>query len=315
MAERASERLVRLLGLVTYLDSVGGAVPVEQIARDFGVPAEQVLRDIDLLWVSGTPGYWPDNLLDFAIDDEAGTVSVVQTQRIERPLRLGTREAVSLIAALRAMGEAIDVAAPELADVVRAVLEKLTDAAGEASGALDVRLAVDTRPEVAHAVGEALATRRRLRLRYVTASDVVSERTVDPMRLRTEDERSYLVAWCLRADDERTFRLDRILEAVVLEDASAEHAASARPYRPAATAEPVRVTFASPARWIAEQVPHDGVQEHDDGAFTLTLRIENHAWLRQLLLANATNVRAVSPEALRADLVDAAASALRQYED
>lgn len=315
MAERASERLVRLLGLVTYLDSAGAAVPVEQVARDFGVSVEQVLRDIDLLWVSGTPGYWPDNLLDFAIDEDAGTVSVVQTQRIERPLRLGTREAVSLIAALRAMGEAIDVAAPELAGVVRAVLEKLTDAAGEASGALDVRLAVDSRPEVAHAVGRALATGRRLRLRYVTAADVVSERVVDPMRLRTEDERSYLVAWCLRADDERTFRLDRILEAEVLEQEASPHAASAASYRPAATAEPVRVTFASPARWIAEQVPNDGVQEHDDGAFTLTLRIENHAWLRQLLLANATNVRAVSPEALRADLADAAASALRQYED
>ena len=315
MAERASERLVRLLGLVTYLDATGGAVPLEQVARDFGVPVDQVLRDIDLLWVSGTPGYWPDNLLDFAVDEDAGTVSVVQTQRIERPLRLGTREAVSLIAALRAMGEAVADAAPDLAGVVGGVLDKLTDAAGEAAGALDVRLALDTPPAVAHAVGEALATRRRLRLRYVTASDVASERVVDPMRLRTEDERSYLVAWCLRADDERTFRLDRILEAEVLDEPAGEHAATAVPYRPAASAEPVRVTFASQARWIAEQVPHDGVEEHDDGTFTLTLRVENHAWLRQLLLANAVAVRAVSPEPLRKDLAAAARSALRQYED
>ena len=64
MAERTPERLVRLLGMVAYLDRHAG-VPVEQIAAHFAVSPEQVLRDVDTLWMSGTPGYWPDDLIDF----------------------------------------------------------------------------------------------------------------------------------------------------------------------------------------------------------------------------------------------------------
>ncbi|HMO10754.1 MAG TPA: hypothetical protein PKB06_04470, partial [Actinotalea sp.] len=75
MAERTPERLVRLLGLVAYLDRNPG-VPVDQVARHFDVSPAQVLRDVDTLWVSGTPGYFPDDLIDFDADslERIGTV-------------------------------------------------------------------------------------------------------------------------------------------------------------------------------------------------------------------------------------------------
>ena len=63
MAERASDRLLRLLGMVTYLDRTDG-VPIDQVAAHFGVTPAQVVDDIDTLWVTGTPGYWPHDLID-----------------------------------------------------------------------------------------------------------------------------------------------------------------------------------------------------------------------------------------------------------
>lgn len=105
MAERADDRLVRLLGIVSYLDGAGG-VPVEELATRFGVTTRQIVEDVDALWVSGTPGYWPDDLIDFDADSlERGVVRLTEARGMTRPLRLGTREAVALIAALRAMGE------------------------------------------------------------------------------------------------------------------------------------------------------------------------------------------------------------------
>ena len=68
-ATGTTDRMTRLLALVPYLSARPGGVPLSEVARDFGVPAEQVLRDIDLLWVSGTPGYWPDDLIDFDPDE------------------------------------------------------------------------------------------------------------------------------------------------------------------------------------------------------------------------------------------------------
>jgi hypothetical protein len=107
VAERATDRLLRLLGMVTYLDRHGG-VPIEQVAEHFGVSTRQVVQDIDTLWVTGTPGYWPHDLIDFdAASYDEGVLRLVESRGMTRPLRLGTREAVALIAALRAMREAL----------------------------------------------------------------------------------------------------------------------------------------------------------------------------------------------------------------
>ncbi len=88
-----------------YLDGAGG-VPSRSSPSRFGVTTRQIVEDVDALWVSGTPGYWPDDLIDFDADSlERGVVRLTEARGMTRPLRLGTREAVALIAALRAMGE------------------------------------------------------------------------------------------------------------------------------------------------------------------------------------------------------------------
>ncbi|HEY8721187.1 MAG TPA: WYL domain-containing protein, partial [Pengzhenrongella sp.] len=129
MAERASDRLLRMLGMITYLDRQAG-VPVERLADQFGVSTRQVVADIDTLWVTGTPGYWPHDLIDFdAASYDEGVVRLVESRGMTRPLRLGTREAVALIAALRAMRAVLP---PSLdsarSAVLTSVLDKLTAA-------------------------------------------------------------------------------------------------------------------------------------------------------------------------------------------
>ncbi len=312
----ATDRLLRLLGMVTYLDRHGG-VPIEQVAQQFGVSTRQVLADVDTLWVTGTPGYWPHDLIDFdAASYDQGVVRLVESRGMTRPLRLGTREAVALVAALRAMREAV---APGLdrarAAVLTSALDKLTAAPGEAAAAVDVRLAVDGAPQVVAALSEALAAQRRLRIRYVTAADVTSEREVDPIRLVTEDDHSYLLAWCHRARDERLFRVDRVLAAEVLDAPATEHpvAGHTQTFTPSAEDELVTLELASPVRWIAEQVPVESVEDLPDGDFRVALRVAEPAWLRHLLLQVAAHVRSVEPAVVAADAAQAARAALAAY--
>ena len=322
MAERTSERLVRLLGIITYLDAGGERprVALSELAAQFDVSVEQVVKDLDLLWVSGTPGHWTDDLIDFDLDYEAGFVSLVQPQGMTTPLRLGTREAVALIAALRAMKETLDDAIdPRLAAEVEGTLAVLTAATGEAAAALDVRLAERGAPAVTMALRTALTTGRRLALRYASVADVVTERVVDPVRLQVEDEHSYLVAWCTRAGDERTFRTDRILSATVLDEPAQDHAVAreVEQFRPEAVPGPthrVRLVLASPARWIAEQIPVESVTELADGDFAVDLVVAEPAWLRQLLLQNARHVRSVAPAWVADDVAAAAREALALYQ-
>lgn len=320
MAERTSERLVRLLGIITYLDAGGERprVAIADLAAHFGVTVEQVVKDLDLLWVSGTPGHWTDDLIDFDLDYEAGTVALVQPQGMTTPLRLGTREAVALIAALRAMKETLDdTIDPRLGAEVEGTLAVLTAATGEAAAALDVRLAERGSPAVTAALGAALTSGRRLLIRYASVADVVTERIVDPIRLQVEDEHSYLVAWCTRADDERSFRTDRILKATVLDEPAEQHVGvKDAPFRPADVAGPthhVRLVLASPARWIAEQIPVEAVTDLDDGNFAVDLVVAEPAWLRQLLLQNARHVRSIEPAWVADDVAAAARDALACY--
>ncbi len=316
MAERTPERLVRLLGLVAYLDRHPGAA-VEDVAAHFGVSRDQVLRDVDTLWVSGTPGYWPDDLIDFdAGAHETGRLRLTQSRGMGRALRLGTREAVALVAALRALRESVgDALDPAEREVLASTLETLTAATGEAAATVDVQLAVEASPEVVAAARTALREGRRLRIRYVNASDRVSDRDVDPWQLLTGDEHSYLQAWCHAVDGERLFRLDRILAAVVLPEAVTTSPGPARDatFRPTDEHDRVTLELDGPARWVAEQYPVEEVADLPDGGFRVVLRIASAAWLRHLLLRVAPHVRAADPVEVVADAAAAARRALAQY--
>jgi len=316
MAERASDRLLRMLGMITYLDRHEG-VPVEMIAEQFGVSAHQVMDDIDTLWVTGTPGYYPHDLIDFdAASYEQGVVRLTESRGMTRPLRLGAREAVALVAALRAVDAALgDAMDPERAAVLRSALTKLTDATGDAAAAVDVQLSVDAAPDVAAAVATALRHGRRLRLRYVNASDVTTERDVDPIRLVTDDERSYLLGWCLLVDGERLFRVDRVLSAEVLDTPSEDHQVreGAEVFSPGAEGELVTLHLTSQARWVAETTPVDAVRNLEDGSFEIDLRVVQHAWLRHLVLQVADDVLDIRPARIAREVAASARAALRAY--
>jgi proteasome accessory factor C len=317
MAERASDRLLRMLGLVAYLERHGD-VPVADLAAQFGVTAEQVWADLGTLWVTGTPGYLPDDLIDFdATKYERGVVRLTEARGLTRPLRLGGREAVALVTALRAMaaslGPALD---DERAAVLRSALAKVTAAAGDAAAAVDVQLSAAASPQVAATIGDGLVRRRRLRLRYADARDVTSEREVDPIRLVAQDDRSYLLAWCRTSGGERLFRVDRVLEARVLDEPVEDHDVTpdAEVFRPEAGAgELVTLHLASPGRWVAETAPVEAVRDLPDGSFEVDLRVVQPAWLRHLLLQAGDIVLRVRPAAVARDAAAFARQALDAY--
>jgi len=211
MAETAADRVARMLALITYLESHPG-VTVDEVAEHFGISPGQVLLDVDLLWVSGTPGYLPDDLIDFSADDrERNVLTLTEARGMDRPLRLGPQEAVALLVALRSLR-----GTPGLEEdaVLASTVTKLAAAAGEAArtaDAVDVELGSADVADTLTQIRAALTSGRQLRLRYVSASDTVSERTVDPLQLLTDSQHWFLHAWCHRAVDVRQFRLDRML--------------------------------------------------------------------------------------------------------
>lgn len=317
MAEGYHERVVRMLGIVAYVERNPG-VSVEEIAEHFGVSRAQVLKDVDTLWVSGTPGYWPDDLIDFDAGAlEAGRLRLTSDRGVARPLRLGTREAVVLLAALRALEETAGTA---LDEDERAVLTSTVDAlravTGDAAQAVDVHLSVEADADVVRTARSAARAGHQVRLRYVDAADVVTERVVDPWQVLTGDEGSYLHAWWPDGAGERMFRLDRVLAITEL-DTPLTRAPRPRDdvgFRPDAGHERVSLELDGPARWVAEQMPVEEVADLPDGGLRVTLRVASPAWLRHLVLRLAPFVRSVEPVTVVDDVVAAARAALARYD-
>jgi proteasome accessory factor C len=312
----ATDHLPRLLALVPWLLSHPDT-PVADVAARFDVDEKQIRRDLDLLWMCGLPGHGPGDLMDVVYDGDR--VSLSNADTIGRPLRLTADEALALVAALRAL-----LGVPGLVDTgaVDRALAKLEAAAGGVVTGGDVSVAAEilADPQVVATVADALASGRRLRMTYwVPARDESTERDVDPIRMFTSDGVPYLVGWCRRVDDVRTFRLDRVL-AVFATDAAAEvpdearaRALDAGMFTPAPDDRLVTIELAREARWVADYYPCETVVEVDGGGLTVTMRARDDAWVRRLALGLAGAGRVIDPPDVAESVRTEATAALACY--
>lgn len=314
MNETAPDRLTRMLALVAYLRD-HPAVDVSDVAAHFGISEAQVMADVHTLWVSGTPGYMPGDLIDFAGDDlDHGVLTLIDSREMDRPLRLSSAEAAALLVALQSLSAALATDDP----LVQETISVLRDASGEAARAADAFATVPAPQldERVSAIREAIADRYRVRIEYVSATDTTTTRDVDPIQLLTDGQHWFLVGWCHRAQDVRQFRLDRILRHEVLPVRASEHPSVA----PRERSEPdarrgtqVRLELAARARWVAEQLPSAKVTELENGWFAVTLGVVEDAWLETLVLGLGDAVRAVEPPEVAGALRGRAQDGLDAY--
>ena len=315
--ESASARLSRLLALVPWLLGHQG-VALDVAAHQFGITPAQLESDLLLLFVCGTPGHLPDDLIE--ADWEDGRVYVGNADAIARPLRLTIDEAVTLMVGLRALA-----ATPGIAerDAVVGALAKLEAATGEAAGvAARVHVTLDDGAQealVARLRG-ALEDTRRLRLRYQSAGrDEVTEREVDPMRLVNLEAHWYLEGWCHRAEDVRLFRLDRIVGLEVLdvpgvppEQARGRDLAGAA-YLPGAGDALVELVTEREAAWVADYYPVESVDELGEGRRLVRLRAADTGWVVRLAWRLGGLVTVREPVALATAVREGAAAAVAAY--
>lgn len=317
--ESATTRLARLLTMVPWLLNRQG-IDIEDAARELGVSRRQIEEDLELLFVCGTPGHLPDDLIE--AEWESGRVYLGNADPIARPLRLGVDEALALIVGLRALAAVPGIGDREAIDRTLAKLESATGALSAASSRIQVAIDEGGEAEVLATAQQAIARRRRLHLRYlVAARDEATERDVDPMRVLGVDAAWYLEGWCHRAEAVRLFRLDRVEQITIL-DEDGTPPADARPrdldggvFEPAPTDPLVRLALRPAAAWVSDYYPAETVERHEDGSLTVGLRTADTAWLRRLLWRLGDQARVLEPAQLAHEVESGAREALRAYAD
>jgi proteasome accessory factor C len=317
-AGAARDQVSRLLRLVPYLHG-REQVPLDEAARVFGVPPEQLAKDLRVLFLCGLPGGYPDDLIDVDLDalEGEGVIRVSNADYLARPLRLTPTEASAIIVALRALRAGADEATR---DVVDRTLSKLETAA--AGGPLLVHPGDDAPQNLAlrTQIEDAVRRGRQIRITYyVPARDEESERIVDPHAVVSHHGVDYLDAWCHSAEAPRLFRLDRIHEATVLDtpavtDASARRDLSEGVFGGGEDATLVTLALHPGARWVEEYYAVQAVRPGPDGGSQIDLFVGDERWLQRLLLRLAPYAEVVSPAHFAEGAADAVTGALALYD-
>jgi len=175
------------------------------------------------------------------------------------------------------------------------------------------------------AVGSALLGRKRLKLRYhARGTNETTEREISPQRLIHYRDNWYLDAWCHLREGLRSFSVDTIEQAEILEK-RAKDVAEARLDDVLGSGYGIfsgeKIAWATlrftpeRARWVATERWHSKQESKflEDGSYELKVPFSDDRELIMDILKHGSHCEVVEPKALRTKVAAELAAAGKQY--
>lgn len=207
----APEHLARAVALLQYLvdEKRGSFVAWETVQRDLGLSRAEVENDLSLI-----------NLVNFGggtyvLTAEAGPEGIaivrdVMADAFARAARLSPIMARALLLALDLLGDAFSLEGLESLGSVRDKVRALVGA-DQPAGTVQFDDMPPPPPEALEVLNRAIRDRTVVMIEYFTASrHELGERAVEPYLLFHSADGWYLEAFCLKAMQQRTFKLERV---------------------------------------------------------------------------------------------------------
>lgn len=318
--------VARLLALVQWGKTHPGQ-SFDSLASHFGVSSQQIRKDIDSLSLAGAD-HVPCQGLDFDFADlREGKVTLSNAGGLANQLYLDEldREVLAFaLAALEAgpwqsyarqLNQLLQLSpnTPGAAELETAASAETKNLAGPMNTALS---------QVFDTVLEALMTGRTLKLSYVDAAGISSQRNVDPWWLVSDGARLTLVGYCHGARAKRRFRLERIsalsLGGQVRKGApepntSADKRRRARGQSWGRTAKTATLRIRPSGIWLTQVASPKQVIYNQDGTITVEIIGRSQAWLESVVLRASGELLAVEPATLLEKVSVRAAKARANY--
>jgi proteasome accessory factor C len=213
MAKQAASpiaKTARLLDLVPFITTHQG-ISIKDLAKEFAISTGELLDDLNTLWMCGLPGYTPLELIDLSF--ESGFVSIRNAEILQK-VRLLTKEELVVIAiGLDFLKESISSDREDLAMAINSLQNKIKSLIGDIA---QVAPTVDSGHRAV--ILRALKERKNLEIEYHSLiRDQITIRSVTPLELGEDKGIEVLLAYCSTANGFRTFRLDNVKQAKLLD--------------------------------------------------------------------------------------------------
>ena len=273
------ERASRMLDLVPFLHSHQG-ISIDELAAEFKIERKELLEDLQALWMCGETKF---DYMD--LDFESDYVFIRNADTLKAIRTLATAERISLIIGLTLIES--DTSNQD----IRSEITDLRNRLGK-----DFESQVAATPSISGIniplIEDAIKSRRILEFSYYSPSnDAKTIRKVDPLFCKLENGVQYLVAHCHSSAAQRTFRLDRMENLVLLDEiATAKEAiADEKPHLQ------VLLRLHNNLRKNREALGADVIQKKD----SLQVQLFSESWLMRTVLAGLGGIELLEPIELR----------------
>lgn len=293
------ERTARLLDLVPYINAHQG-ISIKELSAVFEVSQSQMVNDLTTLWMCGLPGYTPLELMD--LDFESGYVTINNAETLSKPRSITFDEGVALLLGLDLVRSSIDNQRTDLLQKIDSLSERLSNLINMPA-MLSAKGHVNA--EVSNALIEAMKVQNGLEINYHSLyRDEITTRQIMPIEIIENEGHSYLSAYCYTASDFRQFRIDRILDAKLIEISKGLPQSTNN-----ATIIKSLIKVIEPNRDIAERFRLNQITADMEFEFSSY----SHQWLQRSVLASGKGAALLSPSDIRQSIAEMAQSMLDRY--
>lgn len=283
----ATDQLERLLYVLAVASREGGAA-FDELTQVMGVSRESIVKDLQEA-IDNEYNHPAGSVEPFTITLEEDRVTVFAAKEFCRPVRLNQKEATALGLGLRVL--ASDASAERRAEIMELAerLEKELSISGDAPE-VDVALGED---ELRDVFSQAIEQKKICEIVYAKPFALPQTRRIAPARLIYGKGHWYISARDADSHDEKVYRVDRVMDAVMTDDVYSGEPAHVSTIYSADGIEAVVRYSGEVGKWIAEK---DGAQMEADGSVVCVHDVADVEWLVRHVLQYAGEAVVETPE-------------------
>lgn len=285
----------RLFKIVYHLLDKGQSTAPE-LAERFEVSVRTIYRDIDALSAAGIPVY--------AETGRNGGIHLMHDFVLDKAI-LSEEEKQEILTALQSINTAQDLDSSQTLRKLSALFHLDSEDWLEVDFSRWGSKAFDN--EKFESLKSAIIHHRKVKIRYASSYEVISERVVQPCKLSYKSKAWYLKAFCTEKQDWRIFKLNRILDFEIL-DETFQHRDFPKPLDDF-EGEYQQITLRFPGEMayrVCDEFDQSQVQRQANGDLIASAKMPEDPWLMGFLLSFGTQVDILSPAHLKEILAEQA---------
>jgi len=289
-----------------------GEVTAGALARRFSVSPRTIYRDIDELSAAGVPVY--------ANRGAGGGIALLPGFTVDRAL-LSSGEREGVLVALKTLEATRYPDAGPALEKLGAIF-KAGHGADDSDDWLDVRFEPpQSDPDENgrfRAIKDAICTHRVIRFYYVNGRGEGGVREAEPYRLTYNGSSFYLLAFCKKHSERRTFRVTRMKDVVITDEQfTQKEAAACKADLPARDVRPIvtiRLRFSPSVLYRVYDYFDDAfITNEQDGHCTVEVDWPEDEWVYGYILSFGSCCEVLEPAHLRAHIASRLHDALALY--